>query len=104
MALHNVALNVDKIREKELPVNVYSGSVRTLELAIPWAALASEPVKVKVIGVNLLVGPLTSEQMTVASARQRFVENKGRTLARRTTSTCSSSSPRRKKARRRARR
>ena len=69
---------------------------------VPWAALASEPVKVKVIGVNLLVGPLTSEQMTVASARQRFVENKGRTLGAADHQHCSS--PRRKRPRRRARR
>ena len=67
MALHNVALNVNKIREKELPVNVYSGSIRTLELAIPWTALAEKPVKVRVIGVNLLVGPLTPGQLTVLS-------------------------------------
>jgi len=46
VALSNVALNVKKIQEKDLPVNVYAGSINTLELYIPWSALATQAVKV----------------------------------------------------------
>ena len=62
-------------------MNVYSGSVRRLEVTIPWTALAAQPVKVRVVGVNLLVGPLTSSQMTETSAKQRFAESKARAIA-----------------------
>jgi vacuolar protein sorting-associated protein 13A/C len=69
--LTNVALNVSKIKEKDLPVCVYAGSCASLELTIPWTALATQPVKVLVRGVNLLAGPLDPKQVTPAAARQR---------------------------------
>ena len=69
-----MALNVSKIREKDLPVNVYAGSCASLELSIQWAALAASPVKVHVSGVNLLAGPLDPHQVTPAAARQRLQE------------------------------
>lgn len=71
MALTNVALNVSKIKEKDLPVCVYAGSCASLELSIPWTALATQPVKVLVRGVYLLAGPLDPTQVTPRAARQR---------------------------------
>jgi len=71
VSLSNVALNVSKIKEKDLPVSIYAGSCASLELSIPWTALATQPVKVLVSGVNLLAGPLDPSQITANAARQR---------------------------------
>ena len=44
--LNNVAINVKKLRDLNLPVNIYAGSVEELSVDIPWASLATKPVKV----------------------------------------------------------
>jgi len=76
VVLKNVALNIDALKEKDLPINIYSGSIESLELFIPWSSLASEPVKVKINGVYLLAGPYNKKQLNQLSCQERLYDKK----------------------------
>jgi vacuolar protein sorting-associated protein 13A/C len=80
VVLSNVALNVNAFKDKDMPVNIYSGSVESLELSIPWASLATQPVKVKISGVYLLVGPYDKDQLNQKSCQQRIKDSLVATL------------------------
>ncbi|KAK9798969.1 hypothetical protein WJX73_003190 [Symbiochloris irregularis] len=55
LVLENVSLKLDAFDYLELPVAVTGGCVDRLEVQVPWRALRSKPVLVKLSGVSLTV-------------------------------------------------
>lgn len=56
--LKNLKLNETGIKKLKFPIDILSGFVETLEVVIPWASLESQPVKIFIEGVYLLISPL----------------------------------------------
>ena len=56
--LKNLSLNRSILNKLNLPITINHGSVQSLVVNIPWTALESNPVKVFIDGVFLLVGPV----------------------------------------------
>lgn len=55
--LQNLKLDTKRLQQLDLSVNVQFGVVEHLNVKIPWSSIASEPIRVSISGVYLLVGP-----------------------------------------------
>eukprot|EP00903_Cladosiphon_okamuranus_P017946 g16513.t1 len=58
IVLEELQVNPEAVNQLRLPVNIIHGTVKKLEVDIPWAHLGSRPVKVVLEGVSVLVGPV----------------------------------------------
>ena len=58
IVLKNLQLNKEGIEKLNLPLTVVKGYLDLLEIKIPWTSLQSQPVRVDINGVYLLVSPL----------------------------------------------
>ena len=58
ISLNNLQLNRTILQRLNLPVVIAHGSVKSLHVVIPWATLESNPVKIRIDGVLLQIGPL----------------------------------------------
>jgi vacuolar protein sorting-associated protein 13A/C len=76
IVLKNLLLNRASIQKLNLPVSVLNGSVKCIEVSIPWTSLESQPVKVDISGVYLHVGPLDMSSLSPAELSERVANNK----------------------------
>ena len=74
--LQNLELNRASIQKLNLPVSVANGSVKRVEIIIPWTHLESQPVKIDLSGVYLQVGPVVVSHLDPADVSARALENK----------------------------
>eukprot|EP01041_Mallomonas_annulata_P001683 gene1683-3255_t len=74
VVLNNLQLNRKTLQNWYLPISVAHGSVRNLEVVIPWATLDSNPVRVILDGVYLQVGPLDASSFdSLELQKQAFI-------------------------------
>jgi vacuolar protein sorting-associated protein 13A/C len=79
--LKNLQLNRYGIEKLKLPVSILNGYVKTLTVSIPWTSLASQPVKIFIDGVHLLLGPLDFHSFNSQEATERaLLQKKSRLL------------------------
>ena len=71
IGLENLQLNRKTLQNWNLPISVTHGSVKVLEVIIPWATLESNPVKVVLDGVYLQVGPLDASTFNSSELRKQ---------------------------------
>jgi vacuolar protein sorting-associated protein 13A/C len=62
--LNHLKLNNNGIKKLKFPVDIVHGYVETLEVVIPWASLESQPVKILLQGVYLLMTPMNISSTT----------------------------------------
>lgn len=74
--LKNLQLNHHGIEKLKLPVSVINGYVNSLTVSIPWTSLASQPVKIYIDGIFLLLGPLDFQNFTSNEAIERSLAHK----------------------------
>jgi vacuolar protein sorting-associated protein 13A/C len=65
IVLKNLKLNETGIKKLKFPIDIISGYVETLEVVIPWASLESQPVKIFIEGVYLLISPLDFSKLSL---------------------------------------
>ena len=65
IVLKNLQLNKEGIEKLNLPLTVVKGYLDLLEIKIPWTSLQSQPVRVDINGVYLLVSPLDESKRNV---------------------------------------
>ncbi|KAG5465443.1 hypothetical protein CUR178_00146 [Leishmania enriettii] len=53
------------------PFTVVKGVIRQLAITVPWASLESEPVRVQVVGVELVLGPLRARPFNSKEEQER---------------------------------
>ncbi|CAM9659912.1 unnamed protein product, partial [Ectocarpus sp. 8 AP-2014] len=71
IVLDELQVNPDAVNQLRLPVNIIHGTVKKLEVDIPWAHLGSRPVKVLLQGVSVLVGPVDRNSWGDLEVRER---------------------------------
>lgn len=76
IVLQNLELNRASIQKLNLPVSVANGSVKRVEVIIPWTSLESQPVRIDMSGVFLQVGPVVVSNLDPADVSARALENK----------------------------
>ncbi|CAM9617791.1 unnamed protein product, partial [Ectocarpus fasciculatus] len=64
-------VNPEAVNQLRLPVNIIHGTVKKLEVDIPWAHLGSRAVKVLLQGVSVLVGPVDRNSWGDLEVRER---------------------------------
>ncbi|CAJ1993510.1 N-inal region of Chorein a TM vesicle-mediated sorter [Leishmania donovani] len=64
------------------PFTVVKGVIRQLAITVPWASLESEPVRVDVAGVELVLGPLRARPFNAREEQEREQAIKQRQLER----------------------
>jgi vacuolar protein sorting-associated protein 13A/C len=74
--LKNLQLNHAGIEKLKLPVSIVNGYVKSLTVSIPWTSLASQPVKIFIDGIYLLLGPLNFQEFTPNEAIERSLAHK----------------------------
>jgi hypothetical protein len=79
--LQNLQLNRTSIQKLNLPVSVANGSVKRVEISIPWTSLESQPVKIDMSGIFLQVGPVIVSSLDPTEVSARALENKRHKLA-----------------------
>ncbi|AIO02284.1 hypothetical protein LPMP_351470 [Leishmania panamensis] len=53
------------------PFTVVKGIIRKLAITVPWSSLESEPVRVHVVGVELVLGPLRARPFNAREEKER---------------------------------
>ena len=76
ISLHNLELNQSMLYKLNLPVSIVRGSLRSLEIVIPWASLDSLPVKLVLDGVYLLINPLDISSLNISDVKSLLAANK----------------------------
>eukprot|EP00752_Nemacystus_decipiens_P006311 g5691.t1 len=71
IVLGELQVNPEAVNQLRLPVNIIHGTVKKLEVDIPWAHLSSRPVKVVLEGVSVLVGPVDKDSWGDDEVRER---------------------------------
>ena len=74
--LSNLQINRTILQRLNLPVVIHHGSVKALNIKIPWASLESNPLKINIDGIYLQVGPLDLSQMEAEELTVRALEMK----------------------------
>ena len=57
LLLHDLRIKPSAFQKLQLPAIVKAGVIGTVELRIPWSKLSSEPTKLKLDNLQLLLGP-----------------------------------------------
>ena len=70
--LHDLRLKTDKLL-RNFNLSILHGSIKTLEVIIPWTALLNSPVKIVIDGVYLQVGPLDVAFLDKEETRKRVL-------------------------------
>lgn len=73
---HNLKLNKEGIKKLKLPFDVKSGYIQTFEVVIPWASLESQPVKIDIDGVYLLLTPWNIQALSQIALEERIRQYK----------------------------
>ena len=71
LLLQNLAIKQSALQKLQLPVLVKAGLIGKVELRIPWSKLASEPTKLKLDNLLLLVGPQSEACLLYTSPSPR---------------------------------
>lgn len=79
IVLNNLKLKTDKFL-RNLNVVINHGSIKSLEIKIPWATLLQNPIKIRISGVYLDVGPLDLSTLNKEEEFKRILEEKIRKL------------------------
>ena len=83
--LRSLSIKPSALDALQLPVSVVSGSVESLRLEANWLQLTSQPVRVELEGVHLLLAPRTSAspeaEVDAAEAVQAALQSKLRSLS-----------------------
>ena len=58
IVLNNLQVNRSILQRLNLPVVIVHGSVKNLQVRIPWASLESNPVRITIDGIYLQLSPL----------------------------------------------
>jgi vacuolar protein sorting-associated protein 13A/C len=74
--LKNLKLNENGIKKLKFPIDILSGYVETLEVVIPWASLESQPVKIFLEGVYLLISPLDFSSLSLKEINEQIQQIK----------------------------
>lgn len=77
--LHDLQLKTDKLL-RNYNLSILHGSIKTLEIIIPWTALLNSPVKIHIDGVYLQVGPIDVAFLDKQETRKRVMELKQQKL------------------------
>ena len=75
IVLNNLKLKTDKLL-RNVNLQVLHGSIKSLEIVIPWTALLNSPVKVLIDGIYLQVGPLNLDALDKKETKKRVMESK----------------------------
>lgn len=75
IVLTNLRLKTQHILET-YNLNVFHGSIRRLEVTIPWATLLVNPVRISIDGILLDVGPLDIAKLGRVEAMKRYMTEK----------------------------
>lgn len=75
IVLNNLKLKTDKLL-RNVNLQVLHGTIKSLEIVIPWTALLNSPVKVLIDGVYLQVGPLNLDALDKKETKKRVMESK----------------------------
>ncbi len=78
--MHDVKLKTDKLFRNFNTTFVY-GSVKTLEVFIPWTALLNSPVRINIDGVYLQLCPLNMAALDKEETRKRIKSQKQEKIA-----------------------
>jgi vacuolar protein sorting-associated protein 13A/C len=79
--LQHLQLNSAGIEKLKLPVNIINGFVDSLKVSIPWTALGSQPVKININGVYLLLGPVDVANLDPQEAAERTaIQNRNKLI------------------------
>ena len=82
IVLKNLQLNREGIEKLNLPLTVVKGYLELLEIKIPWTHLESQPVRINIDGVYLLVSPLDKSKYNTIEEEQKFIKKKQNELVR----------------------
>lgn len=80
LLLQNLAVKEVALQRLQLPVLVKAGIIGKVELQIPWSHLKSQPTKLRLENVLLLVGPQSEAQWDEEEQERRVVQAKEATL------------------------
>jgi vacuolar protein sorting-associated protein 13A/C len=78
--LNRLRLNENGLKKLKLPIDVVHGYVETLEVVIPWASLESQPVKIILEGVYLLITPVDLSSLHLQDLHERIKQFKSQKL------------------------
>ncbi|CAN0031680.1 unnamed protein product, partial [Sphacelaria rigidula] len=75
-------VNPQAVNQLRLPVTILDGTVKRLEVHIPWAQLGSKPVKVFIEGVCVLMAPVDKDSWDDEEVHARALDMKRKWLHR----------------------
>ena len=76
IVLNNLQVNRSILQRLNLPIVIIHGSVKNLQVRIPWASLESNPVRITIDGIYLQVGPLDLSVLDAEELTNRALEVK----------------------------
>ena len=78
--LKNLKLKTSALEDINLPVTITHGSLKHLNLKIPWTSLESKPVQVVLDGLLLQLGPFEIHKVDAAVLRKAVLDAKHKAL------------------------
>jgi vacuolar protein sorting-associated protein 13A/C len=76
VVLENLTLSKTLLRRFNSPLALKHGFVKRMELIVPWATLESNPVKILIDGVNLILEPVDLSSLQPEAIRESMLANK----------------------------
>jgi vacuolar protein sorting-associated protein 13A/C len=76
IALENLQVNRNILQRLNLPIAIIHGSVKSLQVTIPWATLESNPVRIVIDGVYLMVSPIDLSRLDAEDLTARALQVK----------------------------
>jgi vacuolar protein sorting-associated protein 13A/C len=73
--LADLKLKTDKFL-RDFDLNIVHGSIRLLEITIPWTSLLTSPIRICVSGLALQVGPIDIEDVDKSKALKAAIQEK----------------------------
>ena len=80
LLLQNLTIKGSALQRLQLPVLVKAGVIGRVELRIPWSKLATEPTKLKLDQLLLLIGPQSEAEWDQAAEAKREAQRKAAVL------------------------
>ena len=74
--LQNLKLKTSALEELDLPVTVTNGSLKHLNLKIPWTSLESKPVRMEIDGLLLQLGPFDIQKANAEQLKKAILNAK----------------------------
>ena len=80
LLLHDLRIKPSAFQKLQLPAIVKAGVIGTVELRIPWSKLSSEPTKLKLDNLQLLLGPQSEAEWDQEAADKSEKSRRERVL------------------------